>query len=218
MNTATGWTLLHSSNTDNLQLFAKVAAGEGVDSAPSVSFASGGTSITALAQCAAVRGASTNLATIVTASNVQSFGAAQNLPFATLTIPSTSDFGIRCGWKQDDWTSVAYVSNFTRIGEVSSELGSDAAQLWDYQTGTAGWPGGTYVVTGGAAAQSRALSVALAAGDPLPNQSVKAVLEAGTYTAFDSLRVTDCEFEVITVAGVQYLAARFNVDIIGTGA
>lgn len=216
VNTPSGWTQLASSNTGNVRVYGKVATG--ADSPPAVTFASGGTNITALAQCAAVRGASTNLATVVTAHNVQSFGAAQNLPFATLTIPSTSDFGIRVGWKQDDWTSVAYVSNFDRIGEVSSQLGNDAAMLWDYQTGTAGWIGGSYVVTGGAAAQSRGVSFALAAGDPQPNRSVKAVLEAATYSSFDSLRVMSVEFEPITVAGVDYLAGTFNVDIIGTGA
>lgn len=48
--------------------------------------------------------------------------------------------------------------------------------------------------------------------------SVKAALETGTYTSFDSLRVRDVEFGVVTVAGVDYLAATFGVDLIGDGA
>lgn len=49
-------------------------------------------------------------------------------------------------------------------------------------------------------------------------RSVKQVLEAGTYTALDSLRVASAEFSTITVAGVDYLSATFNVDIVGNGA
>lgn len=52
--------------------------------------------------------------------------------------------------------------------------------------------------------------------------SVKAVLEAGVeagaYTAFDSLRVQMAEFDLIKIAAVEYVAATFTLDIIGTGA
>lgn len=48
-------------------------------------------------------------------------------------------------------------------------------------------------------------------------RSIKAAVEAGTYTACDSVRVQDCEFSVITVAAVEYLAGTFALDIIGTG-
>ncbi|QJY51252.1 hypothetical protein [Pseudonocardia broussonetiae] len=47
--------------------------------------------------------------------------------------------------------------------------------------------------------------------------SVKARIEAHTPTAYDSARVDRCEFGVITVAGVEYLAATFYIDIIGSG-
>lgn len=48
--------------------------------------------------------------------------------------------------------------------------------------------------------------------------SVKQVLESGTYTAFDGLRVASVTFDVITMAGDDYLAALFNVDIAGRGS
>ena len=48
--------------------------------------------------------------------------------------------------------------------------------------------------------------------------SVKAVLEAGEYTAFDTVRVEGVEFDVIKVAAVEHLAASFTLDITGTGA
>lgn len=48
--------------------------------------------------------------------------------------------------------------------------------------------------------------------------SVKAVLESGTYTAFDTVRVTQAVFDIVTIAGVDYLAATLTVDITGQGA
>lgn len=48
-------------------------------------------------------------------------------------------------------------------------------------------------------------------------RSIKAVLEAGAYTAFDSCRVTGAQFAVTTIASVDYLSAEFSVDIIGLG-
>lgn len=63
---------------------------------------------------------------------------------------------------------------------------------------------------------SRDTVAAYADGDG--ERSVKAVLEAYTPTAFDSVRVTRCEFGVMTVAGTDYLAATFYLDIIGKGA
>src|SRR5690606_40778375 len=53
--------------------------------------------------------------------------------------------------------------------------------------------------------------------------SVKYVLErAGEpvqpYTAIDSLRVTQVDFGVVTIASTAYLAATFTVDIAAKGA
>lgn len=48
--------------------------------------------------------------------------------------------------------------------------------------------------------------------------SVKAAVEAASYTACDSVRVQSCEFGTLTVAGVEYLAATFQIDVIGAGA
>lgn len=50
------------------------------------------------------------------------------------------------------------------------------------------------------------------------SQSVKAVVEAGTYTAFDSVRVESVDFDVVTIAATDYMAALFSLDIVGTGA
>jgi hypothetical protein len=37
------------------------------------------------------------------------------------------------------------------------------------------------------------------------------------YTAFDSLQVQDIEFDVVRIGGVDYIAALFDLDILGSG-
>lgn len=53
-------------------------------------------------------------------------------------------------------------------------------------------------------------------------KSIKQVVEAGTYTAFDSdsvqVRAAADPFEVWTYAGVAYLGGAFRIDIAGQGA
>lgn len=49
-------------------------------------------------------------------------------------------------------------------------------------------------------------------------KSVKAVLQAGKpWVAMASVRVASVEFTVVTVAGVDYLAAVFTVNVYGSG-
>lgn len=49
-------------------------------------------------------------------------------------------------------------------------------------------------------------------------RSVKAAIEAGAYTSCDEVHVTSAEFDVVTYAGTEYLAAMFHLDITGKGA
>ncbi|TCC26726.1 hypothetical protein [Kribbella speibonae] len=48
--------------------------------------------------------------------------------------------------------------------------------------------------------------------------SIKAVVEAGTYTEFDTVRVASVSFDIVAIAAVEYLAATFTLDIAGQGA
>jgi hypothetical protein len=47
--------------------------------------------------------------------------------------------------------------------------------------------------------------------------SIKTVLEAHTWTGCDVLTVTECSFDVVSIAAVDYLAAMFLLDITGDG-
>lgn len=51
-------------------------------------------------------------------------------------------------------------------------------------------------------------------------ESFKALLEAEDWAhpTFDTLRVTQVEFDMITIGGVEYLSATFTLDIAGKGA
>lgn len=48
-------------------------------------------------------------------------------------------------------------------------------------------------------------------------KSIKEVLESGTYTKFDTVRVVSVEFDIIAMSGIEYLAATFKLDIMGQG-
>lgn len=48
--------------------------------------------------------------------------------------------------------------------------------------------------------------------------SVVQAIESATYASCDEVTVTMCTFDVVTIAGVDYLAAMFELDIIGSGA
>lgn len=50
------------------------------------------------------------------------------------------------------------------------------------------------------------------------SSSVIAVLESGGWTSFDVATVRDIEFDPVRIGGQDYVAALFDVDIVGDGA
>jgi hypothetical protein len=155
VNTPTGWTLITSSGNVAL-LGRRYVAG---DVAPLVTFAGGVANADTIARMAAFRRADITPAVVNSALN----GSAQNIAYPGLTMTEDGCAVLVCGWKADDWTSVATLAGMTEIAETSTITGDDAAQVWDYviQTTAASIVAGAFVVTGGAAAISRALLTAL---------------------------------------------------------
>jgi len=97
------------------------------------------------------------------------------------------------GWPD----TIAYDKSFGR--------GSDALEL------------SVYVLVG--KVDARSSQTALAAYlDGSGSASVKAALDGGTYTACDSVTVTQARVEVMAVAAVDYLTAIFTVSIYGSGS
>lgn len=73
------------------------------------------------------------------------------------------------------------------------------------------------VVVGKADARSARDQLAQYANGSGPT-SVKQAVEQYATTAWDSVRVKSIEFGVVSIASVSYLAATFNIEIIGRGA
>jgi hypothetical protein len=63
---------------------------------------------------------------------------------------------------------------------------------------------------------ARELLIAYCAGSGA--KSIKAVVESGTYTAFDDLRVEGIDFNTYQAAGTEFVGAKFMLDIAGEGA
>jgi hypothetical protein len=74
------------------------------------------------------------------------------------------------------------------------------------------------VVVVGKVSDSSTRDLVSAYTDGAGARSVKAVLQAGSYTAFDALRVTEVTFDVLTRGGTDYLGALFTLDIGGKGS
>lgn len=47
--------------------------------------------------------------------------------------------------------------------------------------------------------------------------SVKYVLEQATYSSCDDVTVTRCSFDTVSVSGIDYIAAMFELDVVGGG-
>ncbi len=74
-----------------------------------------------------------------------------------------------------------------------------------------------YVMAGGRTALAHRNNMAkylIGAGDT----SIKAAIESWSFTSCDTVRVMGVEFEETTFGGVDYPAARFDVDVVGSGS
>jgi hypothetical protein len=151
-----GWTSL--VQLANVRLIGKIY--DGSEAAPTIVMTSSGGNDCS-AQIAAWRNAQLSLIS----STSQTNGGAQNIAVPALTgLDRDNCLVVVCGWKQDDWTSVAALTGFTEIAEFTSTAGADHGLVWDYviQTTVAATSSTTFTVTGGTSQQSKAVVVALA--------------------------------------------------------
>lgn len=87
-----------------------------------------------------------------------------------------------------------------------------------YSRGADRYPDMAVIVLVGKPEQRVSRKAIAAYADGSGPKSVKAAIEAHTYTACDSVRVAWAEFENAKYAGIDYLAAIFHLDIVGKGA
>jgi hypothetical protein len=171
-NTPAGWSVVATTGA-NVSIFGRrYQAG---DVAPTVTFAGGVANADTIAQMVAFRSVDTVPLSVALAST----GSAQDIFYPPLTVTQDRCLVVVAGWKQDDWTSVATLAGMSEAGEPVATAGDDAGQVWDYvgQTTKANILGGTFVVTGGAAAVSRAITLALPHA-PFLNEQIASVTPA----------------------------------------
>lgn len=138
----------------NVRLFGKYH--DGSESAPNVAVTGGSAGDTMSAVMASFRGMSlTLLGTPSSSTNA----SAQNIAFSAVSSRAYKAMALYIGWKQDDYTSVATVTDATEISEASSTTGNDQSLVWDYKalTEPCGVIDGSFVVTGGASAISKGI-------------------------------------------------------------
>jgi hypothetical protein len=137
------------------------------DAAPTVSFTGGVANADTSARLFGFSGLSLELddAQSVTPSpSSQLNSSAANIAFPSLVIARANCVALLFAWKQDDWTSVATPSSMdAEIADNATTTGDDQgiAAYYDIQTTATSIVAGSLSVTGGAAAISRAVVLAL---------------------------------------------------------
>jgi hypothetical protein len=153
VNVPSGWTRLPLFEaTDNVALLGRIAQANG-EAMPLVTFSGGVANADTSAQCARFGGTYYDVSNLpVTWGRVGSISA-QDIAYPATRSPYDNSLVLYCGWKSDDWTSVATIAGATEIGEPDTTTGDDQGLVWDYliQTTAANIAAGSFVVTGGAA-------------------------------------------------------------------
>lgn len=213
VNLPTGWTsILNFGNVRIMGRYAQLDA----DDAPTVTFASGAAGDDTLAHMAAWRGAGI----LASATATQLNGSAQNIAYPGLTVPINNQLVIATGWKQDDWTvpGATTPATMTEIEEWVSTAGNDAGMVWDYviQTTAANISSGSWTITGGLSAISRALLVSM---NVKPTFLTQEIWRRVVGDSSDGLRIatgvaTGATYDDFTaVHGVNY---EYRVKVTGT--
>lgn len=130
--------------------------------APAITFSGGVANADTIARVAAFRGVSPDaLAQSVSTSQLN--GSAQNISYPALDVPEDAYALLMALWKQDDASSLTTPAGWTAISLTSTTTGDDAMQALFYQIQTteSDITTGSSTVTGGAAAISRGLILAL---------------------------------------------------------
>jgi hypothetical protein len=215
VNLPTGWSRLSGSN--NVSVLGKVwLTGDVI---PSITFTGGVANADTIAQSVTLRGVEPLLNDAIGASFGQLNGSAQNLAIPALDVPGDNHIVLAFLWKQDDCTTIANFGSFVTASLTNSTVGDDACQTIKYsiQTTETDVSSATLTVTGGAAAISRAIMIALrpAASLVVTEQNVyppRATVAMSGMTLGDQLDVYR------QVAGQRTLVRGGHVDsVVDTG-
>jgi hypothetical protein len=155
---AAGWSVVTSSgNVAILGRFYNASV-----TAPTITFIGGVANADTIGRILAFRGVSPDALTQSTAAATLN-ASAQNITYPALDVPAAAHAVLMALWKQDDATSLTTPAGWTPVGMTSTTTGDDALQATFYQIQTteADVASAAVTVTGGVAAISRGLLVAL---------------------------------------------------------
>jgi hypothetical protein len=132
------------------------------DAMPMVTFTAGVANADTIAQAIALRGVAPDALTASTTA-AQANSSAANIAYPALDVPGASHAVILAVWKQDDASALTTPASYTAVGLASTTTGDDAMQALYYriETTEADLGSGSITVTGGAAAVSSAIAIAL---------------------------------------------------------
>lgn len=186
VNTPSGW---QSEGTfPNFRIFTRVYNSAVWTVMPTVTVSGGAAGDTVLAQSAAFRGVELESLGLPPSSPggfvYNTSGTAQDIALKSNVSAVAGQTALRMmfGWKSDDWTSADCPTDLIEIGELSSTLGNDAAQVWAYAADAASmdYPAGaTVTVTGGATATTRSICLVWPASPQTFTISARSVNGAG---------------------------------------
>ncbi len=158
-NCPVGWTPL-LAGANNVQLCGRFW--QTGDTMPLMTFTGGVANADTYARALKATGA--GLDTLTEQGGVlTSSSAVQNISYPALPVPGDGQLLLMALWKQDDATSIATPSGWTSQGLTNMTAGDDMlVQLYtQQQTSAAAIPAGTAIVTGGVAAISKGVMLAI---------------------------------------------------------
>lgn len=201
-NCPTGWTPL-IAGANNVQLCGRFW--ETGDVMPSMTFTGGVATADTYSRALKVRGAGLDTLTEL-AATLQSNVSAQNIAYPALDVTGADQLLLMALWKQDDATSIATPAGWTSQGLTNSTFGDDQlVQLYtQLQTTETDIVAGSAVVTGGVAAISKAVLLAV---KPAPTVTVTEVnlYPPRTQITVNGLTLDDDVQVYRSVAGVRTL-------------
>jgi hypothetical protein len=149
----TGWTTI--VDMGNVKVFGRYATSAG-STGQAVTFTGGVANADTIAQMTTFR--NTDIAPAGTPATLTN-ASAQNIAYPAATPSVAGTRAVVIGWKQDDWSSAPVITGWdSEAGQLAVTAGDDMGQVWwqRAKTSTSQQPSGSFTITGGAAAISKA--------------------------------------------------------------
>lgn len=215
VNTPAGWTRMNAVG-GNEALFGRFW--QATDTMPLVSFTGGAANADTTVQSAAFRGAAPDSLTPPQAKLVNVSAANVAYPALAVTGYGANRVVIIAAWKGDDSTSVAPPGGFTQLGFVAPTAGNDSTAWWAYQIQTTATDiaSGSLVVTGGVAAVSQGITLALRAAAALTATAVTTVWPPRVLLTATGLDIGSTVYIYRVVAGQRTLVRGTGVPVTAT--